>query len=143
MATQLDKTKGQAAPDVMGLNRRFVEKVRVNTLLTNIASGDSWKVWPIPAKCIIECVDMVSVAPEGAADTVSVGDVALATQYLTTQLVNGAAGVAIMGAVTTRKYYNLIGEYLTVLANAALTAAIFDLLIHYEMVDIDAPSVIS
>lgn len=133
MATVFDKRVGSGAPEVDGLNREGIAKVRINTALTNIASGDSWKVWTIPAGLEIEAVDLITVVAEGAGDTVDVGDSAGQSQFQNDASTNGAVGAAVMGAATTRKYYH-VADYIAVLANAALGTAVFDLLIHWKNV---------
>lgn len=131
MATVFDKRVGSGAPEVDGLNRKGTARVRINTALTNIASGDSWKVWTIPANFAVNAVDIQIVTPEGAADTVDVGDSAGASQFHNDASVNGAAASFVTGALSTRKCYGA-ADYIAVLANAALATAVFDLLIHWE-----------
>jgi hypothetical protein len=69
------------------------------------ATSGGYKLFYIPAGCIVKDVSCHVVTAEGATATVDIGDSGSGTQYLSNFDLNGTAGTGSLSAVGVTKYY--------------------------------------
>jgi hypothetical protein len=131
MALQ-DYCPGQAVPPYKLKESHFVVKNRVDFGTTPLLAANTAKAIEIAAGWHVKKVWWKIVTPEGAADTVSVGDSANATSWNAAEAMNQAIGTVgeSQGGVDAYatpggKYYPA-ADYILLTPNANLTALVID-----------------
>lgn len=94
----------------------------IDTSVDNLANGGYYKIFAVPAQFALLKAYVVVITAEGAADTIDlVDDDSSSTTFINDADLNTANGVVVN---TAGGYYSSAG-YITILANADITAAKF------------------
>lgn len=99
--------------------------------VNNLASGTDYSLFYIPKGAIVLSAGLVVETGEGATETVDLGVTGTLAQFLNDKSVETAG--TTHASATTAAYFATADIYLTLLANAALTAAKFTVFCVYAM----------
>lgn len=103
-----------------GGERFYVQYRELDCATTNLTSGDDYNLMVIPEGALVLGVNYEIVTAEGAADSFDLGYTGALNTFYNDADANATAGTRV-GTYVTPLYFTA-EKYLTILANAALTA---------------------
>lgn len=112
-------------------NDVVVAQYYMDCTVNNLTSGTDYSLFYIPQGAFVLQAGIVVETGEGAADTVDLGVTGALTQFLDDKSLQ-TAGTSYLSA-NTAAYFATADTYVTLLANAALTAAKFTVFVVYAM----------
>jgi hypothetical protein len=113
----------------------LIDLSKRNLSSAGFATGDTIKVFAIPAGTLVLNQVMHVVTPEGAAATLSVGDSGSATRYHSAVSINSTAGTMTASA-TTAKLYSAADYLLLTLGGTMSGTGVAKVALCFQTVDV-------
>ncbi len=125
--------QGREILDLLVRKARFIDTTVIPKGAVGLVSGDRYTIFNIPAGALLSGTYVVTSTAEGAADTIDITDTAAGVTYINDVSLNTTA-TATAGANLPHFYGS--ASTIEILANAAITAAKFWVVIEYQVLKV-------